>query len=124
MGLFHYLLIIRTVENKVNEKFFIENENFIIVEKTKSYVSLAYKTDVGDIEIYIDNDKEFSIRTKIQNEVQVIEKIILILQRFAEKMKNNITIYDVQNKQLLDLSNIKDLNKLYLKRKTELEKFL
>lgn len=126
MGLFHYLLIIK-LENPMNQEeisnFFYQNQ-FINVEKTDKYISLIFEKFVGKIEVFIDNNKEFSIRTDIHNQVEIINDIIFILKKFSAQMNNKITVCDIQNKKKLKLTEIDELNVLYLKRRKYLENFL
>lgn len=124
MGLFHYLIILETdntLKESQIEKFFCSKE-FLIVERRNSYVSLIRKSPWGDLEVLIEKTG-VSIRTKIQNKVAIIDEIIKISKQFSEEIKKNTKIYDVQNKQLINLSNAEELKNLYLSRQNELKKY-
>lgn len=125
MGLFHYLLIVKSQNFDLQEmKSFFINAGFDITENSNDYISLIRYSNVGNIEVMINNHiQDFSIRTKIQNPPQIIDQIILILQKFVQITKKIITTYDIQNKQLLEINEVENLRKLFEKKQSELKSY-
>ena len=125
MGLYHYLLTIKIEESlkiKEFEEFFI-SKNFKIIHKSKEYISMIRNSKNGEIEVFLDKSNEISIRTRIHNDKIIINEIILILQQFSEKLKRNINVFDVQNKTRLDMSNLQNIEDLYIMRQNELKEY-
>lgn len=126
MGLFHYQLIIKAKESISYKEIdrFLKKNQFSVVCETNDYVSYLKNSDNGVIEVLVDKqDNEFSMRTKIQNNCKIIDTIFSILLQFSTETKNNISVYDVQNKQIFEVSDIAHLKELYLKRQDLLKKY-
>lgn len=126
MGLFHYQLIIKAKESIRHKEIdrFLKKNQFSVVCETNDYVSYLKNSDNGVIEVLLDKqDNEFSMRTKIQNNCKIIDTIVSILLQFSTETKNNISVYDVQNKQIFEVSDIVHLKELYLKRQDLLKKY-
>lgn len=122
MGLFDYLLIVAMKEKiteKEMEKFFLENQ-YTIVEKEMHWISLIQK----DIEVLVTKDGNFSIRTKLQNDVSVLDSMIEIIKAFSETMKTEIAVYDTQFKKVYYSSNLHEIKKYYLERQESLKEYL
>lgn len=121
MGLFDYLLIVgmkeKMAENEI-EKFFLENQ-YTIVEKKVHWISLIQE----NIEVLITNDREFSIRTKLQNDASVLDSMIEIIKLFSETMKREIAVYDYQFKKVYNTSNLHEITKCYLERQESLREY-
>ena len=124
MGLFHYLLIIgiKSCYEKEKVKKYFSKKDFIIIEKTNNYVSLAHDSTWGKIEVLI-GKTEVSIRTKIQNKVEIMNIIFSYLQELSKILGRDIKVYDFQSKILLDLSDRNELKSLYLKRQDQLKMY-
>ena len=126
MGLFHYQLIIKAKESIKHKEIdrFLKKNQFSVVSETNDYVSYLKNSDNGVIEVLLDKqDNEFSMRTKIQNNCKIIDTIVSILLQFSTETKNNISVYDVQNEQIFEVSDIAHLKELYLKRQDLLKKY-